>query len=392
MRPRRRTGPRKGLGLLAVIATMGMLGACAQAESNQRASSGDSSTSEAGVAQAEKDVAAWSQPLTEYPAEPALSQPVDLNGKTVMVVPLGDNIPVLHGMAVGIEEAMKEVGASTKLCDGKFNPTAVAGCLKQAGDEKVDAVMTLFVDYEMAGTAFEALAKQGVPTIIAGVAPSGGRESDDTLAFYDNTPRVADLYDAMSKAALAEAGTETNALWLRLTDSTTTREASDSGVETFKDLCPTCGIATADFTTANLDKLASAVSAALVQNPDTNMVIVPVDSFVPPALQGIRSAGFGNKVKIVSSSSDVAGLQRVKDGQQVADLGTPVVYEGWKVANALMQHLAGDEVRKGDVLVTRNINADNIGEMEISQDAYFTMDWFGNDSFKQMFLEAWGVS
>ena len=77
-------------------------------------------------------------------------------------------------------------------------------------------------------------------------------------------------------------------------------------------------------------------------------MIVPVDSFVPPALQGVQSAEFGDKVKVVSSSSDLAGLQRIKDGQQVSDLGTPVIYEGWKYANALMQLLAGDEVEAGE--------------------------------------------
>jgi ribose transport system substrate-binding protein len=175
-------------------------------------------------------------------------------------------------------------------------------------------------------------------------------------------------------------------------DSTTTRGASDRGVATFTELCPTCGLATADFTTANLDKLPSAVSAALVAHKDTNVMIVPVDSFVGPALQGLQSAGLADQVKIVSSSSDVAGLQRVKDGQQIHDLGTPVIFEGWKVANALMQLLAGDEVQKADVLVTRDFNADNVDELELTDEAYFTPDWFGDDSFKANFLTAWGVT
>ena len=286
---------------------------------------------------------------------------------------------------------MKAVGATTQICDGKFDPTAVADCLKQAGDHGADAVVTLFVDYAMAGNAFDALADRGVPVLIGGVAPTGGRTADKALAFYDNTARVNKLYDAMSMSAVASKGEDTNVLWVRLMDSTTTRGASDQGVATFKKLCPTCGIATADFTTANLDKLPSAVSAALVAHPDTNTMIVPVDSFVPPALQGAQSAGFGKKVKIVSSSSDLAGLQRIQDGQQISDLGTPVIYEGWKYSNALMQLLAGDEVQKAEEMVTRNFGPENIGDLELTQDAYFTPDWFGNDSFKQDFLTAWGV-
>ena len=99
----------------------------------------------------------------------------------------------------------------------------------------------------------------------------------------------------------------------------------------FGELCPTCTVATADFTTANLDKLPSAVSAALVSHPDTNTLVVPVDSFVPPALQGVQSAGKAGKIKVISSSSDLAGLQRIKDGQQVSDLGTPGDLRGLEV-------------------------------------------------------------
>ena len=81
---------------------------------------------------------------------------------------------------------------------------------------------------------------------------------------------------------------------------------SEQGVATFKELCPSCGFAETEFTTANLDKLASSVSAALVGNPETNTVIVPVDSFVPPVLQGIQASNFADKVKVVRDDSGLA--------------------------------------------------------------------------------------
>ena len=384
------TTVRRAAAGVAGLLALSLLGACAQ-DSVKADTGGSAEDSASGIAQAEEAIAALGGPIEDYPEEPALSQTPDMAGKKVTVIPLGDNIPVIHGVAVGIQDALKEVGATASICDGKFNPTAVADCLKQAGDQGADAVVSLFIDYPMAGPAFDALAKKGVPVLIGGVEPTGGRESDETLAFYDNTGRVGQLYDAMSMSALAQGGEDTNVLWLRLMDSTTTREASDQGVATFKELCPSCGIATADFTTANIDKLPSAVSAAMVANPDTNAMIVPVDSFVPPAMQGLQSSGKADGVKVFSSSSDLAGLQRVRDGQQASDLGTPVIYEGWKYTNGLMQLLAGDEVRPADVMVTRNFTQENVGDLELTDDAYFTPDWFGDDRFKDVFLEAWGV-
>lgn len=382
---------RSGFTLASVVAVLGLLAGCAQqATGGGAAGAGSTQDTKAGITQAKGLLAAWGKPVTSYPTEPALSKTPDMKGKKVVIIPIGDQIPVLHGVATGVEEAMKAVGATSTICDGKFNPTSVADCLKQAGDQGADAVVSLFIDYAMAGPAFDALAKKGVPVLLGGVAPTGGRTADKTLAFYDNNGRVKKLYEAMATSAVANGGANTKALFLRLMDSSTTQDASAAAVAKFGELCPTCTVATADFTTANVDKLPSAVSAALVQHPDTNTVVVPVDSFVPAALQGIQSAGKARKIKVISSSSDLAGLQRIKDGQQVSDLGTPVIYEGWKFANGLMQLMAGDPVKPANALVTRDFNAGNVGSLDLSAPAYFTMKWFGDESFKRAFLTAWG--
>ena len=53
-------------------------------------------------------------------------------GVTSSFVALGDQIPVIHGVGVGVTQALAAAGAEVKICDGKFNPTAVADCLKAA--------------------------------------------------------------------------------------------------------------------------------------------------------------------------------------------------------------------------------------------------------------------
>lgn len=376
--------------LAAVASTALLLSACGAGEKTVTVDPVATAQSLDGVAKA-KELMASLQGNPEWPDVTKITKPVDLTGKKFTYVALGDQIPVIHGVGVGVTEALTAAGAEVKICDGKFNPTAVAECLKSAGDEGVDGVVTAFIDYQMAGPAFDALAKKGVKVVLGGVAPSGGRQADASLAFYDNTERVTALYEAMSASAIAQGGAETKALWIKLMDSTTTTGASEKGIAKFKELCPSCGLAETEFTTANLDKLASSVSAALVSNPDTNTVIVPVDSFVPPAMQGIQSAKFADKVKIISSSSDLAGLQRVKDGQQASDLGTPVLFEGWKFANAMVQLLAGQDVEKGPEFVTRDFTKANVGGLTLDAKTYLTDDWFGGGAYKDAFLTAWGV-
>ena len=387
-----RTRRARALAVSALaVSLVGVLAGCGAGEKAPAAADPTAAASSAdGVQQAKDAMATWAA-TPQWPDATPIVTPVDLTGKKFTFVALGDQIPVIHGVGVGVTEALAAAGAEVKICDGKFNPTAVADCLKAAGDEKVDGVISAFVDYQMAGPAFDALAAKGVKVIVGGVAPSAGRAADSSLAFYDNTPRVFALHESLSNAAIAEGGDKTNVLWVRLMDSTTTTDASAKGIETFKKLCPSCGIAETEFTTANVDKLATSISAALVSNPDTNAVIVPVDSYVPPVLQGIQSAKFADKVKVYSSSSDLAGLQRVKDGQQAADLGTPVLFEGWKFANAMVQLMAGQEVEKGTDFMTRAFTPGNVGELTLDDKSYLTADWFGGNGYEQKFLTAWGV-
>ena len=227
------TRSRRAKALAVSALAVSLVGALAGCGAGEKAAAAADPTATAasadGVQQAKDAMAGWAA-APEWPDVTAIANPVDLTGKKFTFVALGDQIPVIHGVGVGVTEALSAAGATVKICDGKFNPTAVADCLKAAGDEKVDGVISAFVDYQMAAPAFDALAAKGVKVIVGGVAPSANRKADDTLAFYDNTPRVFALHKAMSKAAVADGGEDTNVLWVRLMDSTTTTGASAAGI------------------------------------------------------------------------------------------------------------------------------------------------------------------
>ena len=156
------------------VSLVGVLAGCGAGEDAAAAADPTATAASAdGVQQAKDAMATWAAP-PQWPDATPIAKPVDLTGKKFTFVALGDQIPVIHGVGVGVTEALAAAGAEVKICDGKFNPTAVADCLKAAGDEKVDGVISAFVDYQMAGPAFDALAAKGVKVIVGGVAPSGG--------------------------------------------------------------------------------------------------------------------------------------------------------------------------------------------------------------------------
>ena len=255
-----------------------------------------------------------------------------------------------------------------------------------------DAVVTAFVDYAMLPAAYDALTAKGIPVLVAGEAPSGGKTASKDLAFFDPSAHVKKMYETTSAAGIVSVGDKTpNGLWLKLMDSSLTTSASEAGVAAWKALCPSCALATVEYTTPNADKLPSAVSAALVQNPDVNVIMVPVDSFVPPVLQAVKTAG-KTDIKVVSTGGDLPNMQNVKAGTQAGDLGTPVIYTGWQYANALFQLLVGDEVVADPNLTNRFFDSSNISGLTLTPEAYLSNQWYGSDSYQAAFKTAWGVS
>lgn len=375
-----------GVALAALV-----LAACGAGESSNNSSSPTSTGSASSPAAAAAAIIDPLKAQITWPAPTKLSGAVDVKGKTIWWVPIGDAVPVIHGFYTGFQEAVQAAGGTVKLCDGKFNPADIGNCLKQAADQNADAVVTAFIDYAMLPTAFDALTAKGIPVLIAGEAPSGGKTASKDLAFFDPSGHVKKMYETTSAAGIVNGGDKPNGLWLKLEDSSLTKDASDAGVAAWKALCSDCALATVDFTTANVDKLPSAVSAALVSNPDVNVVMVPVDSFVPPVTQALKTAG-KTDVKVVSTGGDLPNMQNVQAGTQAGDLGTPVIFSGWQYANALFQLLVGDAVTPDSTLTNRYFDSSNVSGLTLTPEAYLSNAWYGDDSYQAAFKTAWGIS
>ena len=386
------TSLKRSMTAAGVAVAALVLAACGAGESSNSSTSPSGSGSASGTTPAAA-AAAIIDPLKAqitWPTPTKLGKAVDVKGKTIWWVPIGDAVPVIHGFYTGFKQAVEAAGGTVKLCDGKFNPADIGNCLKQAGDQGADAVVTAFIDYAMLPTAFDALTAKNIPVLVAGEAPSGGKTSSAQLAFFDPSGQVNKMYETTGAAGILNGGDKPNGLFLQLKDSSLTTNASAAGVAKWKELCPDCPIATVDYTTANADKLPSAVSAALVSNPNVNVIMVPVDSFVPPVTQALKTAG-KTDVKVVSTGGDLSNMQNVKAGTQAGDLGTPVIYTGWSYANALLQLLVGDTVAPNSALVNRYFDSTNVGDLTLTPEAYLSNAWYGDDSYQAAYKTAWGV-
>lgn len=375
---------------LAALAAATALVISGCSDSTDASDGSQSDASGPGVQEARERVEALKEPITDWPMPPAIAEPADLSGKKVMIVSLGETIPILSAYSKLVTQALEDLGADPAVCDGKLDPTVVATCLQQAESQSYAGVIATFVPHAMAPAPFEAVASSGAKVVIVGDTPAEGQSYGENIGFFSFADRFRLLSESEADAAYAAKGTDANVLWLALSSTADQVVQADSLEEHFKELCDSCGYVREEISSANTNQIASTVSAALVRNAKTNFVIVPNDSYVPLAEQGIASAGFADKVEVISNAGEAAGLQRVADGKQANDFGGPVVYDSYSIVHALVQ-LSSDEEITNLLPVTRNFTADVVEGMDLNADSYFTSEWYGNDAFKADFRKLWGA-
>ena len=356
-------------------------------------SSGASGESQkAGLAFAKAQVAKYSGKVT-LATVPTVKHPASLKGKTVWYVPITNAVDSLSGMGTAMSHALAKLGAKVQICDGGGLPTTVATCLTSAAQQGAAAVVTSYIDYDMAPTGFQALATAGIPVIVGNEPPDPGVTPTKTLQFTYGTAQTNLFAKLLAYETIVASKGRANVLVIRLTDSPSTVTAANVEVGSLKKFCPGCKITSINAQTAALNQLPSAVSAALTSNPGINYVTVPVDAYLPPVTGAIAASGFTNKVKVISADGGVAALQDVKSGSIFADPGNPVEWVGWEYADAVLRIMSGDTVSPEPTGPTIIFTKKNEAGIAINENTYLTTGWYGISEAKleAAYLKSWGV-
>jgi ribose transport system substrate-binding protein len=381
-----------GTALLAACSSSGGSTSASPAGTSPGSASGPAAgTASAGVGYAKAQLAAFSGLSSTYGTPVPVPNVPDLHGKNVWYVPIGTGVPVLATIGDAMTTALGKLGATVHVCDGKFQPTTVASCMQTAVNQGASAVVTGFVDYSSAPSAYQSVIAKGIPVLVGGEAAPSGVTAGQDLGFFNPAGLTHTAFKLMSDAAVADSDGKANVLVVRLTDSSDTIGNSDAGIAELQAHCPACTVTTLDSTTANMSKLGSAISAKLSANPGINYLILPQDAFFPAALPGIQSAGFTSKLKVIAAGGATAGLQAVKGGQIAYDIGQGADYNGWGFADATVRLLAGATIQPENVGAVRVFSKANVASLTLTDASYGGTAWYGGSQWQQDFLSAWGV-
>ena len=377
--------------IVVAASLLALTAACAADDGN---TSGSGTTSSAAVDEAKEIVATYSAAIEEFPAVEPVDGVDQLAGMSVWYVPVATAPPAFQVYADSLIEALSSVGVDVQVCDGQFVPTAIAACLEQAGSSNADAVVTGYVDYELVSQAVDGLVEKGVKVLLGGQAVPDGAENSADLAFHDTIDQQNLGQELSASAIIADSNGEANILYISTPDSQTLEETANHAVDYLEEKCPGCKVTRIEYSSASLDKLPSQVSAALIKEPGIDYIFAELDTAIPFAITGARSAGYEDKVKIAGMGADLAVVQGIADGgPAIATAGSFLSYTSWMFADDVIRMLVGEvPAEEGFPVPYRLFTADNSADLALTPEGYSSMEWYGSDAYQQQFLTAWGVS
>ena len=391
---------RKGLLALLLVALLALaVAACggSSSDSTEATGGGGGSTevseeegggeaSTAGVEAAEKEVEELRGEITEFtPPGPEFDASA-AQGGAVWYIPVSAEIPVLAIESKGMEEAAKAAGMTYKTCDGKFTPAAQSACVTQAVNSSAAGIITDSVDPKSIGPALSSAKSAGIPVVGFN---SIGEESDlyRTVSSGDPPSQVAAM-----NWIIADSGGAANVFGVYFVGDSQTEAGAEAGIETLEKNCPECSYESATVTPEQINSIASAVSSALLKNPEVNYGIPQFDFFAPLFERGVQQAGKTNEVKTVSTNAALSQVKVVADGgMQKADVGANRNYVGWEAVDALLRMIAGEPAAESLTYPVRVFDETNVGELELTEEAAADGSWFGPTIYKEEFPKLWGL-
>lgn len=373
-----------GLGAMLALSACGSSGSTSDA-----GTSGTGSSSAATAAKTQLDK--LSQPVA---GSPDLGSPVkssDLAGKTIFYIPF--TLQAIHFSLVqhSLEEALTTVGATVRTCDGQANPTQFSACMDQAVQQKPAAVITDYIPYELAPTAYQKLRSAGIPVFVADAEPAQGVTTSATFAFGNPDSFGFKASEAEDDAVIADSDAKAHVLYLQLNASAAITAQGQHGVDYFKSACPDC-VVTVKQVNLGMNNIPSLVSSALISDSSINYVVPQTDTYLSAALSGIQAAGKTNSIKVASVADALASLQQVKSNPHViAMAGSNPTYVAWTMADSVIRMLAGQMPPKDYPVLNRVFTKQNIGSLDLSTAGEASGEWFGSTAYKQAFEKLWGV-
>ena len=384
--PSIRPGARlRNLAAMGAVAAALVLVGCSsgtteEAAAPEETSSGSGSTLESRLAEYLSPAESYDLPTDEIADGSALE------GTTVYYVPITLQAPQFALTSELIQEAVSAAGATLQVCNGDGNPTTLSACIDSAkNDPNTGGIITDGWYYGMAANSLNAAQEAGVPIVYGNSFSEDQFPQSSTLANVDSPG--TEMASAVLTWVAVDSGEAGNVLFIKSADGPSTVKFAAEASAAFAADCPECTYTEIEATTATSSQLEGELNTKLLQDPNIAYIVPQFAQYLPTVIPTTRASG--SQAQIGTTAAALGALQAVAGGDVAAASGQSVPFGAWAFVDTLLRMVNGQDTFDYS-LPTRLFTAENIGDIDLSEAAEASGEWYGPTDFPAKFKTLWG--
>lgn len=306
------------------------------------------------------------------------------------VVSCGEQVPGCSTPAAGVVEAAQAIGWKTTIADGKLNPEGFSTAIRQSIAGGADVIVPVGIGCGAAQAAFKEAADAGIKII-------GGGGVDDCvpklwaserLWIDGQTPKTqwSGFGKLQAQYATGKTGGNVKAVVLNFTGQTWGPWVTEGFTEELTSLGGGEVMDTVDVSDPEQadGSYLQKVTTALLNNPEANTVIVPIDGWLATGLsQAIVQTGKDSELLVIGRGGDEPVIDMIRKGNSGVDatIGFATRWGAWGSIDTAARILDGkDAVWIGD----------SMQAVDAGNNLPASGDYMGSLDFKSVFIKAWG--
>lgn len=338
------------LALAGAVAVALVASGCGSGSKQSGGSGTTAGSGSASLAEAQAVVDKALSPKGTF-KQPAGDAPAPKPGATIALISCGQQIEGCAEAMASAAQAAQTIGWKTTLFDTKGDPTAAGSGIRQAIARKADGIYLYAIDCQYAKAPLEEAKAASIP-----VFQSQGMDCSDTdpntpslfsgSNVYSDGEGFFDFYKqaiaAVTDYAIVRHDGSAHVMFVG-DDTLSLSKVAEASARATTAGCGDCSYTEVTVPLASIGtKLQGTVQQKLLQNPDTNTIIVAYQDLTLPASAAVRAAGRQNQVLVSVGEGGSASMDLVRGGAgRYVGTGFSNGWEGWAAIDGLNRLIAG---------------------------------------------------
>ena len=311
-------------------------------------------------------------------------------GKTVFYIANSESLQftqVVHG---GAAAAFTAAGVKLVTEDNKASASNTATLISQAIAQKANLIVIQSIPSKLITAPLQQAKKAGIPVIqLFETDPQLPPASEKALGVVG---QVTYCYSCAGKliADYAISSGNGNVSAMAIQDSDVGVSAPEIGgiKSEMASLCPSCKLNVQDVLVSEWATKIATITQTTLLDHSVSWMLPIYDGMTGFMLPAIHAANAQSRVKIATFNADLAPMQSMaKKDVIVADLGSPLAWMGWAIADQSLRVLSGAAPVANENVPLRMFDNSNLGTINLSQPEG---DWY-KTPYTTDYLKLWGL-